>query len=285
MKDNHTILFVDDEANILSSLTRLFRKEQYHILTADNARDAIAYFKDNNISLVISDQRMPQVTGVQLLERVRNISPDTIRIMLTGYADIKAAMAAINRGEVYRFIGKPWNDDDIKLVVKQALEQLDLKLENERLADLTERQNRDLISLNSSLEQKVEERTAQLEQSFYTFIRICADLIELFSPSLGGHSKRTAALAGEIAVKTGMERQEVELMETAALLHDIGLIGIPKYIISKNRGAMTEAELSLYMQHPAQGQETLARSPGLKQAGVLIRSHHESWQAAVFQMA
>ena len=97
----HTILFVDDEENILSALVRLFRKEDYEIVTAISGMDGMKIIEEREIPLVISDHRMPGMTGVDFLAKVKEISPDTIRIMLTGYADLEAAIAAINKGEVY----------------------------------------------------------------------------------------------------------------------------------------------------------------------------------------
>lgn len=134
------ILFVDDEENILSSLVRLFRKEDYDLLTATSGADGIKIVESKDISLVISDHRMPGMTGVDFLAGVKDISPDTIRIMLTGYADLEAAISAINKGEVYRFISKPWNDDELKLTVRQSLDYRDLVLKNRNLTRTVKKQ-------------------------------------------------------------------------------------------------------------------------------------------------
>lgn len=135
-----TILFVDDEENILSSLVRLFRKEDYDLLTATGGEDGLKIVESRDISLVISDHMMPVMTGVDFLTRVKDISPDTIRIMLTGYADLEAAISAINKGEVYRFISKPWNDEELKLTVRQSLDYRDLVLKNRSLTRTVKKQ-------------------------------------------------------------------------------------------------------------------------------------------------
>lgn len=134
------ILFVDDEENILNSLVRLFRKEDYEILTATSGAGGLKIAEANNIDLVISDHRMPEMTGVDFLARMKEISPDTMRIMLTGYADLEAAIAAINKGEVYRFISKPWNDEELKLTVRQTLEYRNLVLKNRDLTKTVRKQ-------------------------------------------------------------------------------------------------------------------------------------------------
>ena len=130
----YTLLFVDDEPNVLKSLHRIFRKENYEILLAPNAAEALRFFAEGRrIHLVISDHRMPGMTGAELLKHIKEQSPDTIRIMLTGHADVHAVMGAINEGAVYKFITKPWNDDDLRITVGLALDQYDLIQENRTL--------------------------------------------------------------------------------------------------------------------------------------------------------
>ncbi len=121
-----TILFVDDEKNILSSLTRLFRKDGYNILTAESGGDGLMLAAKNELSLIVSDHRMPEMEGVEFLSKVKALAPDAPRFMLTGYADINAVMAAINKGEVTRFITKPWNDEELKFLVRDGVERYGL---------------------------------------------------------------------------------------------------------------------------------------------------------------
>ena len=134
------ILFVDDEENILSALVRIFRKEDYEVLTANSGAEGLKIAESREIALVISDHRMPGMTGVEFLSRIKEISPDTVRIMLTGYADLESTIAAINMGEVFRFISKPWSDSDLKLTVKQSLDYRDLVLKNRTLTRVVKKQ-------------------------------------------------------------------------------------------------------------------------------------------------
>src|ERR1017187_6253965 len=152
------LLFVDDEENILNSLRRLFRPLNYKIFTAISGAEALALLEHEPVDLIISDMRMPLMDGAQLLEQVRAKWPDILRILLTGYADISSTIAAINKGEIYRYIAKPWEDNDIILVVRHALERKSLEQEKRRLEQLTIRQNEELKALNASLEIKVQER-------------------------------------------------------------------------------------------------------------------------------
>ncbi|MDT8318226.1 MAG: response regulator [bacterium] len=141
------VLFVDDERSILNSLVRLFRNEDYEIFTATSGAEALKIIEKNEIALVISDHRMPEMSGVEFLSHVVETSPDTIRIMLTGYADLKASIDAINKGEVYRFITKPWNDEELRLTVRQSLEYRNIKLENRKLTRTVKRQTQILKKL------------------------------------------------------------------------------------------------------------------------------------------
>lgn len=161
----HTILFVDDEKSILKALQRLFFDEDYHILTACSGKEALELLAaGEKPTVIISDQRMPEMGGAEFLAKAKKMLPESIRMVLTGYADINAAVDAVNLGGIYRYILKPWNDEDLKLTVKEAISRFDLTLENKKLNLELEKNNRALAALNASLEQKVAERTKALRQ-------------------------------------------------------------------------------------------------------------------------
>ncbi|MHB8767236.1 MAG: ATPase, T2SS/T4P/T4SS family, partial [Deferrisomatales bacterium] len=144
----YTLLFVDDEPNVLRALQRIFRKESYEILTAPNGDEALKLFDGGRtVHLVVSDHRMPGISGAELLKRIKDASPDTIRIMLTGHADVDAVMGAIHDGAVYKFITKPWNDEDLRITVALAMEQYDLIQENRRLKAEGKSREREVRSL------------------------------------------------------------------------------------------------------------------------------------------
>ncbi|MDP3029520.1 MAG: response regulator [Deltaproteobacteria bacterium] len=278
----NTILLVDDEENILSSLQRLLRRENYNVITSASPEKALEILKHEPVSLIISDQRMPEMGGTEFLARARDIQPEAIRIILTGYADINAAMAAINQGQVYRFITKPWNDLDFKANIRQAIDFYQLRRENQRLLELTVQQNAELKELNENLERKVEERTQEiaqknkeLQESYYKTIRIFVDLMEMYDPALGGHVKRVGVLSKAIAEKCDLEGEELDIIEAGGHLHDIGLIGIPREVIKKRPDGRTAAENALYRQHPNLGYTILNSAPKLDRVSILVKSHHE----------
>jgi len=135
-------LFVDDEENILKSLRRLLADEDMEVLTATSGEQGLEILRcKGDIGLIVSDQRMPGLTGVDFLREARDIAPDAVRIMLTGYADISATIDAINKGGTYRYISKPWDDEELVMTIREALSHYRLAAENRKLWGIVNRQN------------------------------------------------------------------------------------------------------------------------------------------------
>ncbi|MGR3178926.1 MAG: response regulator [Candidatus Anammoxibacter sp.] len=154
----YKILFVDDDEMVLSSLKRLFMEDNYEIFTALSGLEAIEALKREPVDVIVSDQKMPKMTGVEFLQRSKEFSPDSIRILLTGYMEVDTVVDSINKGEVYRYVMKPWNNEEIKSIIGNAIELKRLRTENERLVELTQKQNVELKDLNANLEGKLEEQ-------------------------------------------------------------------------------------------------------------------------------
>lgn len=159
----HTILCVDDEGHILHSLKRLLRKENYRMLTASSGEEGLKILSENEVHLVLSDQRMPGMDGTEFLAKVREKYPDAIRIILTGYTDLDTIMDSVNKGNVFKFLLKPWNDQNLKLEINRALDQYDLIQTNRGLDEQVFKQNEELREINDNLENLVQERTRDLE--------------------------------------------------------------------------------------------------------------------------
>ena len=216
-----TLLFVDDEPSILSSLRRLFRPHGYRILVAESGQAGLDTLATESVDLVISDMRMPEMDGAHFLKEVRTRWPGIVRILLTGYADISSTIAAINEGEIYRYISKPWDDAEIVLIVREALERQRLLNENQRLTELTQAQNDALKTLNASLETKVAERTeevrealSELKKTFLATVQVCAGLVELRAGQAGrqlaGHGRRVAEHARIVAKRMALADSDVQ---------------------------------------------------------------------------
>jgi two-component system, NtrC family, sensor kinase len=166
MEETIRILFVDDEPSVLNIMERLFLFENYEILTATSGEEGLRKFDElSPIHIVISDYRMPEMNGVEFLEEVCKKWPDTVRMILSGYADLDAVILAINRGQIYKFISKPWNNDELKVTVVTALERYFLRKRNQELTESLIHKNEELRQFNEKLEQLVAERTAALMQT------------------------------------------------------------------------------------------------------------------------
>jgi len=284
-----TLLLVDDEASILSSLRRLLRPAGYTVHTAESGKAGLEILEREPIDLVISDMRMPEMNGAQFLEQVRQRWPATMRILLTGYADVASTIDAINRGEIYRYVSKPWDDDQLLLTVRGALETLRLRNENVRLLALTRAQNEELVELNTGLEKKVAERTAEiqevnnvlklanerLKQNFLVSIKVFSGLMELRGATMVGHSRRVADLARKLAVRLELPAKDQQDVFVAALLHDIGKIGFSDSLLSRSVAQMNIDDTVDYRKHPAAGAVALKPLTELKDAASIVRAHHE----------
>jgi len=156
-----TLLIVDDEENILSSLTRLFRREGYTIFRANSAQEGFEVLKEHSIGVIISDQRMPVMTGVEFLSKVKVSHPDTIRMVLSGYTELKSITDAINEGAIYKFLTKPWNDELLKKNVADAFEHYEIKHKNDLLNEELKILNESLEKANKALNANVEIKTEE----------------------------------------------------------------------------------------------------------------------------
>ncbi len=289
-----TLLFVDDEASILSALRRVFRPHGYRILIAEGGAAGLEILEKENVDLVVSDMRMPNMDGAKFLRQVRERWPDCMRLLLTGYADMASTIEAINQGEIYRYISKPWDDEEIVKTVHDALHLKRLASENARLIELTQHQNEELKQLNAGLEGIVAARTeevrqtmsfleqahADLKRSFMATVRVFSGLLELRGGKLAGHSRRVAELARDMAKHMELSEIEQQDIVMAALLHDIGKIGLSDDLIDHPFNTLPADLRSKVMRHPAIGQMAIMGIEQLKGAALLVRHHHECYDGS-----
>nr|WP_281432332.1 HD domain-containing phosphohydrolase [Desulfatitalea alkaliphila] len=291
MTRDHTLLLVDDEISITRALQRLFRKEGYRILTAQSGPEALEVLgrQEPPVSMIISDQRMPVMNGAQFLEQAKDLQPRAIRYLLTGYSDLEAVIQAVNRGEIHRYLSKPWNDEDLLLQVRQSLEHFELLSENQRLTELTIAQNQQLSRLNQELEGKVAERTRQvveksealaaanrmLEESFMEVVRLLSSTVEVLNPDLGRYMRQVAPLSRRVGEALGLSGSELDTLEMAGMIHDIGLIHLPEALWRKEDEQLSEEERRQFIEHPRIGALILSRVEKLTAVGEIVLHHHE----------
>jgi putative nucleotidyltransferase with HDIG domain len=281
MRHAHTVLFVDDEVNILKALQRLLRSEHMNVLCASRAQEALELLDKQPCQVVVTDQRMPEMSGVDLLSQVRQRYPDIVRMMLTGYTEMDVAVDAINRGEIYRLITKPWNDDELRATVRQAFDHSDLKNEIKRLNQVTREQNFKLQDMNRNLEGKVRDRTKQvaekhqeLRTAYIQTIRALAEAVDAKDAYTRGHSERVGVYASKITREMGHQKEFIERVYIAGLLHDVGKIGVRDAVITKP-DRLTPEEYAEIKQHPSIGAKILEPVDFLADVAPCVRHHHE----------
>jgi len=292
-----TVLLVDDEENILHAIRRLLFDEDINLETAGSGEKGLEKLPSlENVALIISDQRMPGMNGAEFLGRSRELAPNALRILLTGYSDINATIDAINRGGAYRYISKPWNDEELIQIIRDAIRQYELLEENRRLNAIIQQQNEELTGWNQNLKRRVLEQTtairkqnddlhaalSKVKQNYNSIISVLSSVVELQGGKRQRHAKNVAELAMLACKDLGISGEEAENIRIAALLHDIGEIGLPEKLLSMPAEQYSIEELRLYQQHPVRAQTLIDEVEDLRPAGHIIRHHHESFDGSGF---
>ncbi|MDP2197133.1 MAG: response regulator [Sulfurimicrobium sp.] len=213
-----TILLVDDEANILSALTRLLRPQGYRILRAGSGKEGLELLAQNEVGVIVSDQRMPEMTGVEFLHQVRDRYPDTVRIVLSGYTELNSITDAINRGAIYKFLTKPWEDDLLRANIEEAFQRYEMKRENDRL--------------KHDLEKRVEEKTRELTRSL-KILQISQEVLESLPVAVIGIDND-----GVIAIANSMAHSLLGCGGERPLLGEQAQEMIPSELMSCSRDAI-----------------------------------------------
>lgn len=282
------IAFVDDEELVLGTLSRIFEDEPYEVFTFDTPSKAIREMENQIFSVVVSDQMMPEMEGTTFLQQVRDRWPDTVRILMTGYAETDTVIRAINQGNVFRFVTKPWETQELKQIVADAVGQYRLVIEHRELTRLTEEQNEKLTELNRDLEKRVQDRTsqlkcneeelkktlAQLRKSLEATIQALALTAEARDPYTAGHQRRVADLSRAIAQKMGLPQDQVDGIRMAGSIHDLGKIYVPSEILNKP-GKIHANEFELVKSHPQVGYEILSTIAFPWPVAEIELQHHE----------
>ena len=271
----YTILLVDDEPSILTSLYRVFRKEEYEVLISDDPLEALDMLKERNVHLIMSDYRMPTLDGITFLRNAMKLQPDAIRIVLSGYAESSVIIAAINDGGIYKFITKPWEDDLLKVEVRHALERYELGSTNRRLLEDIKRQNEELKSINQLLSEKINE----IQESILCTIEMLSYILKTKNHKLPTNIEEIDRVSLKVAHKLGLTAEETKALCIAAKLNDLGNIGIDSGILNKPE-KLTPEERKEVEQHPVIGETILSFLKGFESVSRVIRHHHENYDGS-----
>jgi len=287
------ILVVDDEEMVLKTLQQTLQHYHYDTVSASNPLMALEQLKKQAFAVIISDQVMPEMSGLELLARARQIQPYATRILITAVVNLDTVIEAINKGEIFRFIVKPWLHEEFLATIKNSVQRYELICQNARLQTATQSMNEQLVELNRSLEQQVQlvaqqnrqlaEANTALERNFVRSMELCVHTMQTFYPLLGNQARRVCQLCKAIALVIQLSDEEQRVLESSALLYDIGLVGVPRQIIRRwqeEPRSLDPAERALIEQHPILGQELAAFSSDLKRVGEIIRAHHEHYDGS-----
>ena len=270
------LLFVDDEPFVLKALKRTFEMEGFEVVVAARPSEALAVLKEGKEFQVIgSDYRMPEMNGAEFLQRARELSPQSYRLLISAVEEFGVAVEAVNRGEIHRLIPKPWDRDELIAIVRSATEDYHLRRRYQEMTALLHAKNAALEAMNRDLEQKVRDSTAGL----------LAALAMAFDNrrAHASHSRLTAARARRLGQEMGLGGPELTTLEQAGLFHDIGLVGVSDAILSK-AGALTLDERTLLRRHCEDGYRMLAAVPFLREVRRLILFHHERWDGGGYPL-
>jgi len=288
-----SILIVGDDADVLAALTETISSESYNIVCCLNAGEALKALENEPFSVVISDQNMPGITGLQLLEKVRELQPFCSRVLITGMLLVDTLIGAINTGEIYRFIAKPWKRAEVVATVENAVHRFEILLENERLQQETQSLNEGLEAANQTLRDHLELLTEQkasidrahdaLRQNFEHSLGLCFRLISTFYPLLGKQAQAVVEICRYMSATEYFTDAERHVLMTSAWIYDIGLVALDRPLLHKlftRPEACSPEEHALLRHHPIIGQTLAAFVDQLQEVGTTIRAHHERFDGS-----
>lgn len=291
-----SILIVEDEAIVLATLKSTLEREGFHIVACSSPLKALTILEDRDFSVIISDQRMPEMLGLDFLVESRRLRPNCSRILLTAVLNLPTVIDAINRGEIYRFVAKPWLREELIATVRNAIQRHWLIRHNEELQAETASLNQQLKSANQALEAKVAdlerqrlaldtangELTARYEHS----LELCRRILTAYDPILGSQAKTLVEFAGRMAETEHFNDQEKHALKSAAWLCDLGLIGVPRELLRTFQQGkvdhLSDRERAMLQHHPIYSQTLAALVDTAPEVGETIRAHHERFDGTGF---
>lgn len=290
------VLLVDSQDTVLQRLHKLLSAHDYRLYLAHDASEALQVMAREEVDLVISAAHLPQLDGATLLARLHQDYPATTRILLTGDPDLKLIAKAINEGEIYRYLSKPWDDQELLLTLRQALDHQHSERERQRLEALAQQQNRELKAVNALLEKRVAARTAELQQtadmldlayeelkhSYATGAELFSLLVNQRLPSDKQTNRRIIELVRAYCKVQGIDAVAQRDLAMAAALHNIGKLSWSDSMMITPADLLHHHERERYRAYPAQSESLLMTLEPVQDAARLIRHHQEHWDGTGF---
>ncbi len=282
------ILIVDDEAVVLSALKETLERAGFPVVACHSPIKALAILAERDFAVIISDQRMPEMLGLDFLVESRRHRPLASRVLITAVLALPTIVDAINRGEIFRFVAKPWLREELLATVRNAVQRHELITQNTALQTETQNLNARLTAANAELETKVRDLEAQrvhlavlnqkLATSFDSSLELCRRITTTYDPILGGQTKALVEFAAQMALTDSFTKEQSHALRTAAALCDLGLIGVPREMLRAFRTPavqLTERERAMLHAHPVFSQTLAAQIDERTDIGETVRAHHE----------
>jgi len=288
--ENRRILIVDDDEIILVALKETLRPEGFEITTAGNAQEGLERASEQTFAVIISDQRMPEMTGLEFFKRAKKLQPSASRILITGVLSLTTIINAVNQGEIFRFLAKPWMREELLATVQNAHQRYALLAANNELQAETLKLNEELASANHKLAERfdnlkedhasLDEAHFALRRNFDESLQLCHRLMEAYHPLLGQETRDVAELCDRIINLGQLEPKLAHTLKVSAWLHHIGLIGVPRELIHKARKdplGLTSVERARFESAPEKAQELAKFVDQLAEVGATLRAQNERW--------
>jgi response regulator RpfG family c-di-GMP phosphodiesterase len=285
-----SLLIVDDEPVVLNALKETLEREKYHVVACSSPIKALSILEERDFAVIISDQRMPEKLGLDFLIESRRLRPHASRILITAVLSLPTIVDAINKGEIFRFVAKPWLREELLATVRNALQRHELITHNEALQARTQELNARLLTANSQLEVKVkdlEEQRQRLDSAnqelaarYESSLELCRRILTAYDPILGGQAKALVEFANKMAETEHFTDAERHALRSAAWLSDLGLIGVSRELLRSfraNPGQLAERERATMHHHPIYSQTLAALVDPRTEVGETIRAHHENF--------
>ncbi len=286
--DLKRVLVVDDEEIVLMALRETLHREGYDVTASGSPTAAVELLRKSAFSVIISDHRMPEMTGLEFLNQARQIQPEASRVLITAVLSLETVIGALNRGDIYRFLIKPWLREEFLVAIKDAQEHHALVIRNRQLQVATTAANTELRRVNEALARQLLDGEAQrrhlvdlnrsivngLEESVQLGVRV----LEAFSPVLASRMARVNELCTAVAESLALGESDRQVLQIAAWLHDLGMVAVPRSVIRRwelSEAGLDDGDRLLIEQHPIVGQQLVGTDPPFAAAGWTIRAHHE----------
>ena len=283
-----TILIVDDEPVVLAALQQTLEREKFHVVACSSPTKALAILNERDFAVIISDQKMPEMLGLDFLIESRRIRPHASRILITAVLSLPTIVDAINKGEIFRFVAKPWLREELIATVRNAVQRHELVTHNTVLQAETQRLNNQLTETNAVLaaqvsdlekqRQRLDAANQELAANYEHSLELCRRILTTYDPILGGQAKALVEFAGLMSDTHLLDDAQRHALRTAAWLCDIGLIGVPREMLRAFRSKMdelTERERAMLHNHPVYSQTLASLVDDGSGVGEVIRAHHE----------